>query len=389
MPAWSTWSLGMATLRRWRMAEPAKKVNSIVRYSDLARSSVDSRRNGIQEAPARDTDDIMFRDATQLKSLARADAPQSVDAELAVDRHAAQLFEHVDREITGIYSSVRGGRPFRLDRVFGFAEAMVDHPAPERLLAQLFTPERDSHYAILNSAHCAILAVQLARGLGHPREEQIRAAIAAMVHDIGMQMLPPELLDTPGRLSQEQIAVMHTHPDAGARLLTHTAPQHPWLAVIVRDEHEREQGQGYPNGLRSAEIHELAKIVGVADMYDALISPRPYRRTFSPHEAVQELLDCQEQMGYPKPVVRTLIQQLSLFPAGCRVRLSSNETGRVIHTNDQSPLRPVVEVLNDAEGQPASPRRLVDLNTNPLLYIVASLPLQRSTAALRRDSRHD
>ena len=161
-------------------------------------------------------------------------------------------------------------------------------------------------------------------------------------------------------------------------MLKQAAPQHPWLAAIVREEHEREQGQGYPNGLRSEEIHALAKILGLADIYDALICPRPYRRMFSPHEAVQELLDCQDRLGYPKLVVRELIQQLSLFPAGCRVRLSSNEVGRVILMNKQSPLRPVVEVLFDAEGQPLQTPRHVDLNTNPLVYVTASLPLEHA-----------
>jgi HD-GYP domain-containing protein (c-di-GMP phosphodiesterase class II) len=380
MPAWSTWLLEMDTLRRWLMAEPANNEKPIVRYSDLARSAVNGRRNGVHEAPLRETDGMTFRDATQLKSLARTVPPQSTNSDLAIDRHTAQLFEHIDREITVVYASVRSGQPFRLDRVFGLAETMVDHSAPDQLLSQLFSEGRKSHYAILNSAHCAILAVRLASGLGHPRDERVHVAVAAMLHDIGMQTLPSELLDTPGRLSQEQVAVMQTHPEAGARLLTLSAPQHPWLAVIVREEHEREAGQGYPNGLRAAEIHELAKIIGVADIYDALISPRPYRRTFSPHEAVQELLDCQERQGYPKAVVRTLIQQLSLFPAGCRVRLSSNEVGRVIRCNSQSPLRPVVEVLYDADGQVIRPSRHIDLNINPLLYVTASLSLEHRTS---------
>jgi HD-GYP domain-containing protein (c-di-GMP phosphodiesterase class II) len=364
------------------MGEPIKKEKPIVRYSDMARSQADGQRYVERTVPpARGTDDIMFRDATQLKRMARTDAPLFVKPDVAVDHHATELFEQIIREVKAIYDAVRDGHPFRLDRIFGLAQAIVDHPAPDRLLSQVFETQQQAYYPYLNAAHCTILAEQIARGMGHQRDELVQLTVAALVHDIGTQKLSQELLDKPGKLSKEEFAAVQTHPEVGSRLLTQYAPQHPWLAKIVRDEHERENGQGYPQKLHSEDIHDLAKVIGVADIYDALISPRPYRRIFSPHEAVQELLDCQDRLGYPRPVVRALIQQLSLFPAGCWVRLSSREIGRVLQGNGLSPLRPVVEVLYDETGQPLAPNRIVDLNTNPLLYIVASLPLELPSAA--------
>jgi len=330
----------------------------------------------------------MFRDATQLKRLARAEAPPVITPDAVTDHQTSQLFEQVIKEVKAIYDAVRGGQSFRLDRIFSMTQTIVDHPTPDRLLYQVLEAHQQAHYLSLNSAHCTILAVQIARGMGHQREELIQLSVASLIHDIGMQKLSQELLDKPGKLSKEEFAAVQTHPDVGARLLTQSAPQYPWLAKIVRDEHERENGQGYPQKLRADEIHNLAKVIGVADIYDALISPRPYRRTFSPHEAVQELLDCQDHLGYPRQVVRALIQQLSLFPVGCRVRLSSHEIGRVMQSNSRSPLRPVVNVLYDEIGQSLTPPRLVDLNTNPLLYIVASLPLEVPSVAVPTKNGH-
>jgi len=363
------------------MAEPAKKDKPIVRFSDMARSPVNGPRHAEPDAPARGANDMLFRDATQLKRLARAEGPQIVKPDVVIDHQAAQLFEQVIQEVRNIFDAVRRGQPFRLDRVFSLGQTIVDYPTPERLLYQLFEARQRCSYSHLNAAHCTILAVQIARGMGHQRDELIQLAAASLVHDIGMQTLSQELLDKPGKLSKDEYAAVQTHPEVGARLLTQSAPQHAWLSRIVREEHERDNGQGYPNGLRSEEIHGLAKVIGVADIYDALITPRPYRRTFSPHEAVQEMLDCQDRLGYPREVVRALIQQLSLFPVGCWVRLSSHETGRVIQSNTRSPLRPVVEVLHDEAGALSAPPRIVDLNQNPLLYIVASLPGEGPVAA--------
>lgn len=371
------------------MGEPAKREGPIVRFSDVARSPANGQRNGGSDASERATGDIMFRDATQLKRMARAEAPPVITPDVVTDHQASQLFEQVIKEVKAIYDAVRGGQPFRLDRIFSVAQTIVDHPTPDRLLSQVLEAHQQSHYLPLNAAHCTILAVQMARGMGHQGEELIQLSVASLVHDIGMQKVPLELLDKPGKLSKEEFAAVQTHPDVGARLLIQCAPQHPWLAKIVRDEHERENGQGYPQKLRADEIHDLAKVIGVADIYDALISPRPYRRTFSPHEAVQELLDCQDQLGYPRQVIRALIQQLSLFPVGCRVRLSSDEIGRVIQGNSRSPLRPVVEVLFDPAGQALELHRVVDLNTNPLLSIVASLPFDHvSTCTAAKNGHH-
>jgi HD-GYP domain-containing protein (c-di-GMP phosphodiesterase class II) len=378
----------MGTWRRSFMGEPDNREPSIVRYSDVARSPADGQRNGASDASERETGDIMFRDAAQLKRMARADATPVKKPDAVIDHQAGQLFEHVMKEVNEVFDAVRCEQPFRLDRIFGVAQMIVDHPNPDRLLQQVLVAHQQSHYLSLNAAHCTIVAAHVARGMDYQRDELVQLTVASLVHDIGMQKLSRALIDKPGTLSPDEIAAVQTHPDLGARVLTQYAPQHPWLSRIVREEHERENGQGYPQKLRAGEIHHLAKVVGVADMYDALISPRPYRRTFSPHEAIQELLDCQDHMGYPRQVVRALIQQLSLFPVGCRVRLSSDEIARVIQGNTRSPLRPMVEVLCNLEGQELDRHRVVDLNANPLLYIVASLPLDHDSSGAAVKNGH-
>ena len=141
-----------------------------------------------------------------------------------------------------------------------------------------------------------------------------------------------------------------------------------WLANVALQEHEREDGSGYPKALREDEIHEYAKIVGLADAYESLTHFRPYRNKRSAFDAVKDLITAQ-RTRFPDGALKGLIRGLSTFPVGSHVRLNSMEIARIVATNPAFPLRPVIEIVAGPRGERlASPRR-VDLSTNTLLYV--------------------
>lgn len=354
------------------MSDPAEK-NPIIRYSDLAQEKApangDVRNGGVAARPA----EIAFRAIDGLKPSGGAESPLIRAQTVMPDSQSGDLFRQATREMHVVYEGVRQGHTLRIEPLFALAEIIAAHPAPDQLIRQIFEDQKQAPTAPhRNAATCGIIAAQVARGLGYQKDDLVQLTVAALLHDIGVEQLPLSLLEKPGKLSDEEFKMVQTHPELGYRILHKDAPGHPLVAQIVRQEHERETGQGYPNKLDASAILEPAKVIGVTDIYDALITPRPYRKAFCPHEAIQELIECQERMGYARHVVRALVQQLSLFPTGCLVRLSSNEVGRVIQTNNRSPLRPVVEVLY-ADQVPLAVPRIVDLNENPLLHIVTSL----------------
>jgi hypothetical protein len=365
------------------MSDASKPEKPIVRYSELVRETPNATDRPARQAPPQPpADELSFRGINGLKGVVPAPSQTVTVHQIIPNQESGELFQRTIREVNLIYDAARKGRPFQIDPMFSLARAIVDHPTPDGIISPVFQGHQQAFDSDLNAVHCAILATHVARGLRFGPDDLVQLVVAALLHDIGAQKLPEELLKKPGKLTADEIRMMQTHPELGHRLLSEQGSQYPWLAQIVRQEHEREDGQGYPNGLLSESILEAAKVIGVTDIYEALTAPRPYRRTFAPHEAVKELLDCQERMGYARHVVRALIQQLSLFPAGCWVKLSSQEIGRVIRTNSRSPLRPAVEVLYSNDGRPVDPPRLVDLNENPLLHIVTSLsPNDRPASA--------
>jgi HD-GYP domain-containing protein (c-di-GMP phosphodiesterase class II) len=217
-------------------------------------------------------------------------------------------------------------------------------------------------------ANTAVFAIKIGQGAGCRPEELPWLGLAACLHDVGMTISPRPLLDKPGPLSADETALVRQHPDEGFRILQRLGAEFEWLANVALQEHEREDGSGYPRGLRGNETHEYAKIVGLADAYESLTHFRPYRSRCSAFDAVKELITVQ-RMKFPDGALKGLIRGLSTFPVGSHVRLNSMEIARIVATNPAFPLRPVIDVVFGTRGEPLDPPRRVDLSTNTLLYV--------------------
>ncbi len=134
----------------------------------------------------------------------------------------------------------------------------------------------------------AHLAVDIGRQLRMNHAELEVLGRAGLLHDVGKLGIPAAILDKPAGLSEWELAIMRTHPELGLAILGATGRiTREMLAVLYH--HERMDGEGYPQGLASAEIPIEARIVAVADTFDALTSDRPYRRAFSYGEAVRRV----------------------------------------------------------------------------------------------------
>ncbi len=140
---------------------------------------------------------------------------------------------------------------------------------------------------------------------------------------------------------------------------------------MTRQIHERINGQGYPNQLKGRQIAEMAQILGIVDVFDALVTERPYRCRLLPEDAIVELLTS-ERKAFPRELFKALIEQLSVYPLGTTVRLTTGERGTVVKVNSQFPLRPTVKVNEDEMIGGVGPRH-IDLSLTPLVSIVETL----------------
>ncbi|HSQ92191.1 MAG TPA: HD-GYP domain-containing protein, partial [Nitrospiraceae bacterium] len=273
-------------------------------------------------------------------------------------------------QLTGVALAVQQQKPLDMEALSalatGIAEAVTKS---DQLLVQAMSG-REGPPLITNLVNVGILATKVGAGLGYHGKELERLTFAGLLHDIGLFAVPQSLITKAGRLTKEERALIERHPELGYQTIQKAGEKYDWLAQVVSQAHERWNGQGYPKKLKGREVSEFAQIIGVVDIFDALVSPRGYRRRFIPHEAVRELLAV-ERTAFPREIVKALVEQLSAYPLGTSVRLSTGEVGSVMRINTRYPLRPVVLIEGDAAcGEEG---RQIDLRLTPLVSIIETL----------------
>ncbi|HEX7037540.1 MAG TPA: HD-GYP domain-containing protein [Pseudomonadales bacterium] len=227
----------------------------------------------------------------------------------------------------------------------------------------LVTLMRVQHLDRNTHEHCMALAVWgslLGRQLGLPPEEIKTLALGCSLLDIGKVRLPKRMLYKRGPLTPDEYAIVKSHVDYSLGMLGEVHGADEAVISTVRWHHERMDGSGYPDGLRGAAIPMFARIAGIVDSYDAMISPRSYAPTCSSYEALVELQDlCPER--FQSELVDQFAQAIGLFPNGALVELSSGEVAVVCGQNPGRRLRPKVMVILDSQKRKRSDLVIVDL----------------------------
>ncbi|HMF86278.1 MAG TPA: HD-GYP domain-containing protein [Nitrospiraceae bacterium] len=273
-------------------------------------------------------------------------------------------------QLTGVALAVQRQDELDLEALSTLATEIADAlKGSDHLLVQAMSGPAGPPL-ITNLVNVGILATKVGARLGYHGKELEGLTFAGLLHDIGLFAVPQSLITKSGRLTQDERMLIEQHPELGYQTIRKAGQKYDWLAQVVRQAHERWNGQGYPNKLKGLQICEFAQIIGVVDVFDALVSPRGYRRRFTPYEAVRELIVA-ERTAFPREVVKALVEQLSAYPLGTSVRLTTGEVGSVMRINTRYPLRPIVWIEGDAAyGQEG---RQLDLSLTPLVSVIETL----------------
>src|SRR5829696_2766687 len=171
-------------------------------------------------------------------------------------------------------------------------------------------------------------------------ERLAKLGMGLLLHDIGKMVVPAEILNKPGRLDEEEWALMRTHPDAGVALLG-SATVSPLVRGVVRDHHERWDGSGYPRGLTAGGIGEFPRLAAIADVFDAVTSQRPYAPAEPPHVGVRIVTDGAGS-AFDPAIVATFRRVVMPYPVGTELELPDGRIGVVASLDAARPEEPVV-----------------------------------------------
>lgn len=281
-----------------------------------------------------------------------------------------ELYEFLD----GVLKAAKTDQKFSIDKGIELITKLLDNSSALESLHRMAIYRKDFKYDFtVHGINVAVFAIKIGNGLGYKKEQLIELGLAALIHDIGMCKIPDEVVHKEGVLTNEEYALIKQHPQFGFNIVFNAlGEKYKWLAEVVSQEQEREGGQGYPRKLMGNEIHDYAKIIGIVDVYEALSHSRPHRKRFLPYEATKIIVNTSKDM-FPPKLIKVLITKLSCFPIGSYVVLNSKALGKVVETNEASPLRPTIEMLFDSLGKKLLTKKIIRLMDTPLLYIVDSI----------------
>jgi HD-GYP domain-containing protein (c-di-GMP phosphodiesterase class II) len=204
------------------------------------------------------------------------------------------------------------------------------------------------------------MMIALARQLGLGEADIRAAGVAGLLHDMGKALLPMDVLNKPGKLTDAEFAIVRKHPALGHKLLSDSAGAEPVALDVCLHHHEKIDGSGYPSGLRGSGISLHAKMAAVCDVYDAITSNRPYKAGWDPAESMR-MMGQWAQGHFDPAVFQAFAKSLGIYPVGSLVRLTSGRIGVVTDQSPGSLTKPVVKVFFSERVRQRIPPEIVDL----------------------------
>ncbi|PLR92612.1 HD-GYP domain-containing protein [Bacillus sp. T33-2] len=222
------------------------------------------------------------------------------------------------------------------------------------------------NYIFSHSLNVTMYALAIGMEMRLPPKDLETLGLGAILHDVGKMLIPYEILSKPGKLTGDQFAAVQKHAEDGFDLLRQIQTVPLLVAHCAYQHHERIDGSGYPRGLIGNEIHDFGKILGVADVFDAVTSNRVYRPAMLPHEGL-EILFAGAGHQFEHNVVDAFRRAVVIYPVGLTVELNDGRKGVVSAQNKDMSERPVIRILEE-QGEKVAPYE-IDLNTALSLMI--------------------
>lgn len=277
-------------------------------------------------------------------SLYIGEIPSDIELpEVVSEKVRYQATRAVHDSITAIKKTGR----FDRKRVIQAVDAIIEELLQEKdLIVNILDLKSTGDYTFRHSVNVCILSLIIGRSMFYYKDKLRELGVGSLLHDIGKSLIPDNILNKKGRLTNEEFEEIKKHSRLGYDLLLPFKNMNLLSRHISYQHHERYDGSGYPRGLEGDSIIEYARIVAIVDCYDAMTSDRVYRTAMMPADAIKEIAHKSKDQYDPK-IIKIFLRSVAPYPVGVKVVLNTGQEAIVLKINPKDVVRPVIALLKN------------------------------------------
>ena len=253
--------------------------------------------------------------------------------------------QYAEESLTSLYSNVDDVKTLTggMREISNKVCSVIDDS--KELFINLAKLKVSDEYTYKHSVDVGTMAAVLAKALGENDKFVHDITIAGLLHDVGKEKVPSEIINKPAKLTEEEFEVIKTHPVHGYRLLMTSRDVSEDMRQGILNHHENIDGTGYPRGLMADKIGKMGQIITIVDVYDALVTKRSYKEGKTPAQAIEIMFTMSNKFNME--YFKAFLSVVTPFPNGVRVLLSNGEEAIVLHQNRSYPLRPTIKITGE------------------------------------------